>query len=145
MISLIKNLFNLEEDAPTAVLDPITAAQALLFEVIWADHDIDPAEVAVMQRLLAETFEVSEVEIQCLTDKARALHDNAVGLHEFTTALNGHMNADAKYQVVLAMWKVAFADKSLDVLEEHIIRRAADLLYVPHKDFIRAKFAAKTP
>ena len=143
MLSLIKDLFNVEEDAPSSSLDPITAAQALLFEVIWADHDIDPAEVAVMQQLLAETFDVSETEIQNLTDKAKSLHDNAVGLHEFTTALNEHMDAATKYQVVLAMWKVAFADQRLDVFEEHIIRRTADLLYVPHKDFIRAKFAAK--
>lgn len=143
MLSLIKDLFNVKEGAPSSSLDPITAAQALLFEVIWADHDIDPSEVAVMQQLLAETFKVSDSEIQSLTDKAKALHDNAVGLHEFTTALNQHMDAETKYQVVLAMWKVAFADQRLDVLEEHIIRRAADLLYVPHKDFIRAKLAAK--
>jgi uncharacterized tellurite resistance protein B-like protein len=37
------------------------------------------------------------------------------------------------------MWRVAFADRRLDKYEEAQIRKIADLLYVPHKDFIRTK------
>lgn len=37
------------------------------------------------------------------------------------------------------MWLVAFADQHLDPVEEAIIRKVAELLYVNHSDFIRAK------
>ena len=37
------------------------------------------------------------------------------------------------------LWRVAFADGRIDKYEEHLVRKAADLLYVPHRHFIRAK------
>lgn len=143
MLSLIRELFNLDEDPSPSSLDPVTAAQALLFEVIWADHDIDPAEMATMEALLCATFDLAPADVAALSAKAKVLHEQAVGLHEFTSALNEHMDQETKYQVILAMWKVAFADQRIDTLEEHIIRRAADLLYVSHSRFIEAKLTAR--
>ncbi|MEQ8689760.1 MAG: TerB family tellurite resistance protein, partial [Pseudomonadales bacterium] len=106
-------------------------------------HDIDPAEVATMQQTLCQTFELDPAHVEELTAKARKLHEEAVGLHEFTSALNEHMDHETKYQVILAMWRVAYADQRIDALEEHIIRRTADLLYVSHSRFIDAKLKAK--
>ena len=37
------------------------------------------------------------------------------------------------------MWGIAFADGELHHYEEAVIRRLADLLYVPHRDFILTK------
>ena len=39
------------------------------------------------------------------------------------------------------MWQVAYADNVLDPIEEAIIRKVAELLYVNHSDFIRAKLS----
>jgi uncharacterized tellurite resistance protein B-like protein len=36
---------------------------------------------------------------------------------------------------------VAYADGDLDKYEEHLIRRVAELIYVPHEEYIRAKLA----
>ncbi|MEQ9452781.1 MAG: TerB family tellurite resistance protein [Pseudomonadales bacterium] len=143
MLGLIREFFSLDEDPSDSALDPISAALALLFEVVWADHDIDPAEVATMQQTLCQTFELDPAHVEELTAKARKLHEEAVGLHEFTSALNEHMDHETKYQVILAMWRVAYADQRIDALEEHIIRRTADLLYVSHSRFIDAKLKAK--
>lgn len=41
------------------------------------------------------------------------------------------------------MWLVAFADSEKHPLEEHLIRRLAGLLKVPHPDFIDAKIRAR--
>lgn len=41
------------------------------------------------------------------------------------------------------MWLVAFADSEKHPLEEHLIRRIAGLLHVPHPDFIDAKLRAR--
>ena len=37
------------------------------------------------------------------------------------------------------LWEVAFADQVIDKYEDYTIRKIADLLYVKHKDFIKAK------
>ena len=41
------------------------------------------------------------------------------------------------------MWGVALADDALSRYEEHVIRKVADLLYLPHHDFMLAKQLAR--
>ena len=41
------------------------------------------------------------------------------------------------------MWEVAFSDNVINAYEEHLIRRVADLIYLPHVQFIEAKHIAK--
>jgi uncharacterized tellurite resistance protein B-like protein len=41
------------------------------------------------------------------------------------------------------MWTVAYADGDIDKYEEHLIRQVAELTYVAHEDYIRAKLRAR--
>jgi uncharacterized tellurite resistance protein B-like protein len=43
------------------------------------------------------------------------------------------------------LWRVAYADTHLSAHEMHVIRKIADLLYVPHSAYIAAKMRAKEP
>lgn len=52
-------------------------------------------------------------------------------------------NKDEKARLVELMWQVSFTDDHMDKYEEHLIRRVADLLYVPHRQFITAKLRAQ--
>jgi len=38
-----------------------------------------------------------------------------------------------------SLWAIAYADESLAPLEESTIRQIADLLYVPHSQYIKTK------
>jgi len=134
-----------DEEKPDAGIEPQSAAAALMFEIIWADHDIDPQELQVMSNALAELFAVDLSRVEQLVAEAQSNHEESVGLYEFTRALNEHMSAEAKVEVVAALWRIAYADSRIDRFEEHMIRRVAELLYVPHADFISAKHAARSP
>jgi uncharacterized tellurite resistance protein B-like protein len=70
---------------------------------------------------------------------ALAQNEDAVSLYPFVRLINDHFTAEQKRQIVEATWRVAFADRRLDKYEEAQIRKIADLLYVPHKDFIMTK------
>ena len=61
-------------------------------------------------------------------------------LHPYTSFLNEHLDEEARFQVICALWQLALADDRIDKLEEHTIRRASDLLYLSHSRFIEAKF-----
>ena len=39
----------------------------------------------------------------------------------------------------MMLWTVAFADRTLDKHEDYVVRKVADLLYVPHRDVIRIR------
>ena len=37
------------------------------------------------------------------------------------------------------LWRVTCADGHVDKYEEYLVRKIADLLYVPHREYIRMK------
>ena len=46
--------------------------------------------------------------------------------------------------MVELLWQIAYANESLHIYEEHLVRKIADLLHVPHSAFIAAKLNASS-
>ena len=84
-------------------------------------------------------FELTESETKLLIEEAARTADHAVSLQTFTRRLHEQLTGDEKLQVVEMLWKVALADRTLDKHEDYVVRKVADLLYVPHRDFIRIR------
>lgn len=120
------------------------ATAALLYEVIKADDDVDQRELAELSAMLEKTFSLSASELRLVHESGSKQSEDAVDLVQFTQVLNQKLNDTDKQQVVLGLWKVAYADNELEPLEEHIIRKIADLLYIPHSQYIQAKLAAQS-
>jgi uncharacterized tellurite resistance protein B-like protein len=74
-----------------------------------------------------------------LLKKGHETADDAVDLVHFTQVLNKHCSADERKDIVKSLWAIAYADESLAPLEESTIRQIADLLYVPHSQYIKTK------
>ena len=119
------------------------ACAALMFEVARADFAIDDAERTAVTNLLIDQFSLSEQEVSTITEAAAAQADAATCLFEFTRTVNELASVAQKRALLSMMWRVAMADDALSRYEEHVIRKVADLLYLPHSDFISAKRAAQ--
>jgi uncharacterized tellurite resistance protein B-like protein len=119
------------------------ASAALLVEVATIDDNFDQFEMHVLQKHLVEQYDLSAEFAQELCEHATNEHRKATSLFEFTSLINKHCTHDDKFDLVKAMWAVAFADGNIDKYEEYIIRRAAELIYVSHGDFVRAKHLAR--
>lgn len=119
------------------------AVAALLVEVAMADHHFSPAEADQLQQLLAHSFSLDTQEIQELIDLAKHESHHATSLHQFTQIVNNHCSTEDKFRLIKAMWELAYADGDLDKYEDYLIRKVADLIYVSHSDFIRAKALVK--
>ena len=142
MFSRLLDLFRSETQSELQI-DPPLAAAVLMFEVVWADHEVSDAEVAVMTDLLAKQFDLHERRVAEIIAESRVNHEESVGVFPFTRVINENLTEEQKYQVIRSMWTIALVDNKLDVLEEHTIRRVADLIYLPHTRFIAAKKAAQ--
>ena len=118
------------------------ASAALLIEVARADFEITPEELARLIDLLATTVDMSPEDLELVTQQANDQVENAVSLHDFTRVINEHCSPEERNELVGLMWDVAAADGDLSKYEDHLIRRVADLLYVPHQEFIRLKHQA---
>ena len=138
MFSRLLDLFRPEAGSELQI-DPPLAAAVLMFEVVWADHQVSETEVAAMTDLLAEQFNLKQQRVAEIVAQSRIRHEDSVGVFPFTQVINENLSEDQKYQVIKSMWTIALIDDNLDVFEEHTIRRVADLIYLPHARFIAAK------
>ena len=118
------------------------ASAALMVEMLHVDEQVTPAEEEKLQLIIKQRFELSSAEIESLIDLAHNEKHQATDYYAFTSLLNEHYSQQQKIKLVEDLWQLAYADHHLDKYEEHLLRRLADLLHVPHQDFIRTKHKA---
>lgn len=115
------------------------ATAALLCEIVRADYNTTDEELATLRTMLLTRYRLSESAAEELMTMAEAQVEDAVDHYQFVSLIKDHYSYDQRRELVSQMWQLAWADGSVDPLEEHRIRRLADLLYVSHSDFIRTK------
>ena len=139
MLKSLKSLFDRsEDDQPTAHSVEVAAA-ALLIEVGRADYESDAEEQKAIIEAIRLGSGVEDGELASLIASAQETAERSTSLYEFTTLINAQYSMDEKFVLIKALWRVAAADGDIHRYEDHLIRRIADLLYVAHTDFIRAK------
>jgi uncharacterized tellurite resistance protein B-like protein len=115
------------------------ATAALLFEMLRADDDEHPEERRTLERALQKCFYLSESETRQLAQLAEREAAESVSLYQFTGLINRHFSPDEKIRVVEMLWQIAYADARLDRYEEALVRKIAELIHVPHREFMQAK------
>lgn len=130
---------NAEADERTLRL----ATAALFIEMMHTDGNVDSQEEIVVARSLKDKFDLSEDEVNQLIKLAKQERKQATDYYQFTSLINKGYDLPMKIHIVERLWEVAFADSVIDKYEEHMVRKIAELLYVPHTDFIAAKHRAQ--
>lgn len=115
------------------------ATAAILLEVSRADFEIDEQELEVIATALSRTFAINDEDVRELIAAALEKDEETLSLYPFLQLVNDHCSSEEKFTIIVDLWRVAYADGRLDKYEEYQIRRIADLLYVVHGEFIRAK------
>lgn len=141
---MLKAVFELFRQEKSGESNPHTvelATAALLSEIIRADNNTDQRELEAYKSLLASHFSLSDSALSVLVKAGQDTAEDAVDLAQFTQAINQQCNNEEKQAILKGLWEVAYADKQIAPLEEHIIRRIADLLYLSHSQFIKAKLS----
>ena len=144
LIKAFKSLFESSADQGQAQSEHslTLVAAALLYEVARADFTQDASEEVALTQALQKAFNLDLKALAEIQQQASAQVDQATSLYQFTRIINDHADANAKYTIVELMWQVAYADREISKYEEHLIRQVAELIYVSHSDFIRAKHTA---
>lgn len=137
---LLDNLFpQADEQAENRSDRRKMAAAVLLVEIASADHDVDAQELDSVLRTLSEQFGLAPADARALLEQAQAEHAEHISLEPYVTALNEHADRAEKRDLLEALWRVAYADGHLHRYEEHMLRRIAELLFLPQQDFIQTK------
>jgi uncharacterized tellurite resistance protein B-like protein len=127
---------------PKAAVDRHLAMAVLLLETARADFERSADELKLIREQLARGLQLDAAQTDALIERAADNAGTAVSLHEFVAALNRELDADGKRELLVWLWQVALADGHVEPREEGLIRQLADLLFVPHADFVRTRIAA---
>ncbi len=142
MLSAIKNYFekNISPDANRDLEHELKlATAALLIEMMYQDDQIHDKEIDAAKKALTEKFGLTDEECHALFALAEEEVKEAVDYYQFTSLIAREFTQAQKIKVVELLWSVAYADSYLDSMEEHMVRKIADLIYVSHKDFMKTK------
>lgn len=147
MLDAIRDFFERHIDAPPTEGDARRsielATAALLVEVVRLGGEIKPVEREAVHRAVRGKFGLSADEADALVRLAEREAHEATDHYQFTSLINQRFSQAQKQRVVELMWQVAYADRELSAYEQHVIRKIADLLYVPHRAYIAAKLRAR--
>lgn len=115
------------------------ATAALFLEMMTMDDRIEPKEQEVILSLIQKNFSLTPEQATLLMGLAEQQRKQATDYFQFTTLINKTYSPEQKIYLIESLWKIAFIDGVLDLQEEYLVRKIAELLHVPHSAFIMAK------
>jgi len=118
------------------------AIVVLLLEVARSDYKLQQRELDRLLQVIRERWCLSDDEAAKLLATATREADQHASLHDHLKLVNARLDYSQRCSLVSSLWEVAWADDEIHHYEEHLIRRLADLMYISHADFIRAKHQA---
>ena len=121
----------------------LTAA-VLAYEIARIDGNVDDSELNFL------LDEVEKIALNVNKSKEEILEiiqvysDDSVSFHDFVEDINKNYSKEEKLSLLGFMWKIAYADGKLEVDEERLIRRLADLIKIKNLDVLKLKDINKT-
>ncbi|MDH5359142.1 MAG: TerB family tellurite resistance protein [Gammaproteobacteria bacterium] len=115
------------------------ATAALMIEMMQQDDTAHQLEEQAVRRALQSKFGLTTDETGKLFELGYMEARNANDYYQFTSLINQHFSQQQKFKIIEYLWEIAYADGDLDRYEEYMVRRIAELIYVSHSEFIRAK------
>jgi uncharacterized tellurite resistance protein B-like protein len=124
-------------------LDIKLTASLLAYEIARSDGDIADSELSViLEELKKISIKVKKTEDDIL-QIVQNFSNNSVSFHEFIEDINKDYSKEDKLSLLSFLWSVAYADSILEVNEERLIRRIADLIHLKDMDVLRIKDKVK--
>jgi len=149
MLKSIRDLLRrhrpVEPESEDPSVEVSLAIAALLVEILRADYAVSADERRQVLESLRGQLSLSDAACKRLLEDAERQIDRSHDLYQFTSRINRSCTDGEKQQLIEQLWRVARADSVVHKYEEHLIRRIADLLYVPHSAYITAKLRSERP
>ena len=135
---------NYDETASKSASFEIELTGAVLaYEIARSDGNISNDELSLLMQeinLIAEKVNKDNDEIFQIIESYSK--DN-VCFHEFIEDINKNYSKDEKLSLLEFLWKTAYADGKLDVDEEKVVRRVADLIKIKDIEVLKIKDRVK--
>ena len=118
-------------------------ASILAYEIARSDGDISESELSLLydeiKKISAKVGKKEEKILEIIEEYSK----NSVSFYEFINDINKDYNKEDKLSLIQFLYDVAYADKILEVSEERLIRRIADLIKIKDIEVLKIKDISK--
>ena len=128
-----------EENTKNTSFEIELTAAVLAYEIARSDGVISGDELLVLMEeieIIAEKVGKDKLEILKIIE---IYSQDSVSFHEFIEDINKNYSKEQKHSLLKFMWKIAYADGKLDVDEERLVRRVADLIKIKDIEVLKLK------
>ena len=118
-------------------------ASLLAYEIARSDGDISESELSLLfdevKKISAKVGKKEEKIIEIIKEYSA----NSISFYEFINDINKNYSKEDKLSLIQFLYDVAYADKILEVSEERLIRRIADLINIKDIEVLKIKDTSK--
>ena len=118
-------------------------ASILAYEIARSDGDISEFELSLLydeiKKISAKVGKKEEKILEIIEEYSK----NSVSFYEFINDINKDYSKEDKLSLIQFLYDVAYADKILEVSEERLIRRIADLIKIKDIEVLKIKDISK--
>lgn len=144
MFNIFKKKYKKEDkEKRMASFDIELTASVLAYEIARSDGEISKSELAVLleeiKRIGSKVKKTDEEILKIIEE----FSNNSISFHEFVEDINKNYSKQEKLTLITFLWSVAYADFILEVNEERLIRRIADLIHIKDIDVLKIKNRVK--
>ena len=142
MVKFLKNLFKNKkiknESISKEEFDIHSTSLVLAYEVARSDGEMDINEIEYLKSLIDD----SECKDEIL-NQLREFSENNASFYNLIKDINDNCSIEQKEGIIRMLWDVAYSDEFLEVHEERVIRRIADLIMIKDVRVLRLKDDSK--
>jgi len=141
------NFFKKEQKVtktPTPNFEIELTASVLAYELARSDGKITKDELSVLMSEIENIANKVGKSKEEIFEIIEIYSKDSVSFYEFVEDINKNYSKEEKLNLIRFMWKMAYADNKLDVDEERLIRRMADLINIKDIDILKLKDLFRT-
>jgi uncharacterized tellurite resistance protein B-like protein len=134
----------IEEDNSQESYELELTAAVLAYEIARSDGEVSESELTVLLseiKKIAADVGKSEDEILNIIEE---YSKNSVSFYEFIEDINKDFSKEEKLSLIQFLWDIAYADAILEVNEERLVRRIADLINIKDLEVLKLKDRSKS-
>lgn len=142
MFKFFKREKKADEDQQQNFEIELTAA-VLAYEIARSDGEISNDELSLLMQEIEKISQKVGKDATEILNIVEMYSKDSVSFHDFIEDINKSYSKDEKISLLDFMWKTAYADGKLDVDEERLVRRVADLIKIKDIEVLKLKNDAK--
>ena len=143
MFNFFKKIEDVNLDEQKYEFDIELVGCALAYEVAKADGNIDSDELKKIKAELTKRSNILGIDSDEVLKTIEMQSNESVSFNDFINQINDNFLQDQKLEMIDFLWQTAYADNVLDVDEERLIRRIADMIRIKDMQVLKLKHKAK--